>query len=773
MPQDPSLEKVDVRMYLGIILFRWKLIALCFLYCLLAGVIYLQWIPPKYRTYCTIMIYRDPNLHITSDSSPWSSFGAHEFLLSNEDMRKRAAKRLMPAWGERFRSLREMALPVKVMRSRKLGSTIEVNVESRVPAYAEEFLKALLEEHQIEWTAIQRTASVNAADMLQGELRRLEDKIKGAEDDLIEYLRMHDILRTDAKSTMESRYLGALMERRSQLTTEIMLLEAQYPVLKDANPSVIGYVNQLTKETGRVEALPDETESSSGDQGGAGGSAAYGMKKPALPAEFSDKEDAGKDEDNLRGWQDLRVKLSQLKQKERELAKVFEPEHQQYQSVLKAIEDTEKRLEIAAQTELGNLKDRRDALNIQLQALEQAEYKWKANNLLASQRRAELKRISDVVARFEANYNTLYSRLHDMKVAEELKAEHFHPVESVSTEEKPVWPDPLKVMMVVLAAGLGSGLGIALLIQTFDNKIQTIADVEDFLGVPFIGGVPFWVHGGLEKTVRPIVTEENSTGAVEAYRALRTSLLAAMTKLNENMMLVTSADSREGKTLTVLNLSILVAQMGKKVVLVDMDLRRGRLHRSLGSEREPGFTDVLKGDVKLHDVIRKTRIDNLSFVPAGTIFDNTAEILQGADVRGILQELKDEYDYVFIDTAPVLRVTDTVIAASQGIGAVVFVSRVNRTPKPMVKYALDMLADCRIVGLIINSIEMHRMSSLYYAYQYPNYSYYSNAYAYGYDYYYGDGKGGKGGRRIRGGTRYQKAKKSFLRWVRHTFMPGD
>ncbi len=91
---------------------------------------------------------------------------------------------------------------------------------------------------------------------------------------------------------------------------------------------------------------------------------------------------------------------------------------------------------------IGKLKDRHDALTIQLKAIEQAEYKWKANNLLASQRKAELNRISDVVDRFESNYDTLYTRLHEMKVAEELKAEHFHPVENVKTDETPVWPDP-------------------------------------------------------------------------------------------------------------------------------------------------------------------------------------------------------------------------------------------------------------------------------------------------------------------------------------------
>ncbi len=769
MPIDAKEEKVDLRMYIGIIFFRWKIIVVCFLWALLGGVAYLQIMQPKYLTHCKIMIYRDPNLSISADASPWNSFNAHSYLLENEDMRRRAARNLKDDWEHEFRTEAHMVLPVKVVRSRKLGSTIEINIESRLPAYAEEFLRELLEAHEQEWGAIQNTASANAASMLEHELRRLEEKIRRSEDDLIEYLRLHDILRSDAKSTMESRYLGALMERRSQLTTELMLLEAQYPTLNNANPSVISHVNRLTRETGAVEALLEETESVDENDSGR---TRFGMKKPTLPSELTDGGPAD-NEDDLRGWQDLRVLLVRLKQKQRELAKVFNPSARQYKDVLKQIADTEKKLEIAAQTEMGKLKDRHDALTIQLKAIESAEYKWKANNLLASQRKAELNRISAVVKRFESNYDKLYGRLHEMRVAEELKAEHFHPVEDVVTDEDPVWPDPMKVLLVALAVGLGSGFGLALLMQTMDNKVQTIADVEEFLNVPFIGGVPYWVHGGLEKTVRPIVTEENSTGAVEAYRALRTSLLASLAKLNENLLFITSADSREGKTLTSLNLAILISQMGKKVLLIDMDLRRGRLHRSVGLAREPGVTDVLKDGTALADCIQTTRIDNLFFAPAGATLENTAELLQAADVSGMLHDIKEEFDYVLVDTAPVLRVTDTVIVASEGLGCVAFVARVNHTPKPIVKYAIDMLGDAKILGLIMNSIEMHKLSSLFYAYQYPNYAYYANAYAYGYDYYYyGDSHGGAKQMRARKGPFGQK-RQQLMQWVRKTFMPTD
>jgi capsular exopolysaccharide synthesis family protein len=326
--------------------------------------------------------------------------------------------------------------------------------------------------------------------------------------------------------------------------------------------------------------------------------------------------------------------------------------------------------------------------------------------------------------------------------------------------------------LMALVAGLGSGFGLALLLQVVDNKVQSIKDVEDILGVPFLGGIPYWAHSGLESAIRPIVTEEHSTGAIEAYRALRTSVLSELNKRNEKILMVTSADSREGKTLTTLNMAIMIAQMGKRVLLIDMDLRRGRLHRSLGLDREPGVNDVLREGGSLKDIVQPARIENLYVAPSGSGIDDSAELLQSSDIVTLLIDVQDDYDYVLIDTSPVLRVTDTVILATQGIGQVLYVARVNHTPKQMIRYSLDMLKDANVIGLVMNSIEMHKISSLYYAYQYPNYAYYSNAYTYGYNYYYYDDADKQGGRRHHRGTITDRIKKARSRF-RKSVLPTE
>jgi len=197
------------------------------------------------------------------------------------------------------------------------------------------------------------------------------------------------------------------------------------------------------------------------------------------------------------------------------------------------------------------------------------------------------------------------------------------------------------------------------------------------------------------------------------------------------------------------------------VLLMDMDLRRGVLHKSFEMERSPGIIDCLRQDRPFREVVRPTSFENLWFAPAGTVDRNTSELLHIADLARRLSEVMEGYDYVIMDSAPVLRVTDTVVMAGIPFCTVIYVAHSNRTTKPMIRYSIDMLGDVNVLGLIINSIEMNRISSLYYSYQYPNYAYYSYAYAYGYDYYLYDEKDRKTSHPARGGM------KSWIRRFRH------
>ena len=241
-----------------------------------------------------------------------------------------------------------------------------------------------------------------------------------------------------------------------------------------------------------------------------------------------------------------------------------------------------------------------------------------------------------------------------------------------------------------------------------------------------------------------------------------------MEKAGKKVILITSADSKEGKTLTTLNLAIMIAKTGKRVLLMDMDLRRGVLHKSLECERSPGVVDALRDHRPVSEVVCATPHENLWFVPAGSVEKGTSELLHAADVEAFLSDVIDKFDYIVMDSAPVLRVTDTVILANCPLVCVVYIAHANKTSKPVVKYSLDMLGDVHVIGLIVNSIEMHRISSLYYAYQYPNYAYYSYAYKYGYNYDLYDEHGRRAGL-----GRLGKLRTAMTRWMRRSTLSSE
>jgi capsular exopolysaccharide synthesis family protein len=579
---------------------------------------------------------------------------------------------------------------------------------------------------------------------LQEELDRLRDQIRSAEDDVIEYQRVNEMEYVQARGSFELGYLNDLVNRSQSLNTEKWMLELQYPALKGEAPEVIRDVMALTRETGSLSASAP--------------TAAGGATNEATVSRGLDWSGA---------FQDKRLRLVRLKRERADLASHMQPDNPKLRSLDDEIAAIQNDIEVQSEVESLRLKQRASALGMQINALDEAQRRWKNTFLMASRKGADLRHLRMVVSRLEAMYGQLYGRLNDLRIEKEIKGEHFSVVIPVRSSPKPAWPDPWKILISALVAGIGSGLALAMVAYFFDDKVQSISDVESVVGVPFLGGIPYWVHSDLTTRIRPIVSEQHRSGAAEAYRALRTNVLSAVEKAGKKVILITSADSKEGKTLTTLNLAIMMAKTGKRVLLVDMDLRRGVLHKSLECERTPGVIDILRDHRPMSEAVCATPHENLWFVPAGTVEKNTSELLHAADLEALLATVVDKFDFVIMDSAPVLRVTDTVILANCPLVCVIYVAHANKTSKPVIKYSLDMLGDVHVIGLIVNSIEMHRISSLYYAYQYPNYAYYSYAYKYGYNYDLYD----EHGRHAVGG-RFSRARQTVRRWMRGV-MPSE
>ncbi len=743
-------KKIDPRVYLGILVFRWKLIVLCFLLCLLGGVFYLEFTAKQYSTSARMLIYRDPSTQISSQTYHWTESQTHVNLLTSEGFRTKIVERLAKLWLPRLGGDPSDLWPnYGAYLSGGDGITLTLAIRNTHPAYARAFLREAIKEFQTQREVVKQDSYGSAARILEDELARLKEQIRSAEDDVIEYQRVNEMEYVQARGGIELGYLNQLVSRHQQLSTEKWMLEVQYPLLKGQSPEVIRDAMALTRETGAL--APPSSEG-----------AATATNATSAPPTFR------ADQAGAAAVQEKRMRLARLERERKDLSANMQPDNPKLRALDEEIVSVHRDLDLQSETEYAAIKQRASALDLQLDALDEAQRRWKNTYLMASRKGADLRQLQASVGRLEGMYNQLYNRLNELRIDQEIKGEHFAVVQPVRTESKPVWPDPVKILIVVLGAGVGSGLGLAMLAYFFDDKVQSVSDVESIVGVPFLGGIPYWVHSDLTTRIRPIVSEQHRSGAAEAYRALRTNVLSAVEKAGKKVILITSADSKEGKTLTTLNLAIMIAKTGKRVLLLDMDLRRGVLHKSLECERSPGIVDVLRDHRPVSEVVCATPHENLWFVPAGSAEKGTSELLHAADVEAFLSDVIDKFDYIVMDSAPVLRVTDTVILANCPLVCVIYIAHANKTSKPIVKYSLDMLGDVHVIGLIVNSIEMHRISSLYYAYQYPNYAYYSYAYKYGYNYETYDEHG-----RRTGAGRLGKVREAMSRWLRRTTLPAE
>jgi capsular exopolysaccharide synthesis family protein len=215
-----------------------------------------------------------------------------------------------------------------------------------------------------------------------------------------------------------------------------------------------------------------------------------------------------------------------------------------------------------------------------------------------------------------------------------------------------------------------------------------------------------------------LITHENPKSAIaEAYRTLRTNLGFAELDQPCRSILITSSSPMDGKSTIAANLAVVMAQAGKKTLLVDCDLRKPVQHRMFGIHNHKGLTNCLLQHLDVEDIAHRDIVENLTLLTSGPIPPNPAEILSSARTRSLWQDLLKKYEYVFIDAPPVLAVTDAAILSTQVDGVVLVVSSAN-TRIDLAKNAQEQFikANARIIGVVLNKIKVEKHDYNYYYY---------------------------------------------------------
>jgi len=280
-------------------------------------------------------------------------------------------------------------------------------------------------------------------------------------------------------------------------------------------------------------------------------------------------------------------------------------------------------------------------------------------------------------------------------------------IEHAVASAKPVRPNkPLNIILGVVI-GLVVGVGLAFFIEYLDTSVKTIDDVERSLQSPVLGVIP--------QNVGYLIEEGAESPHAEAYRVLRTNLMFARKDDKLNTVAVVSAGAGEGKSTTVLNLATVFAQSGQRVVVVDSDLRRPTLHKLLHLTNNLGLTNYLLKQNSLDEVIQTTGQPTLDFLASGKLPSSSLGILSSSQMKELIGDLKQRYDFVFFDSPPIMGVSDASILASE-VDLTVQVIQYRRYPQPMNIRAKQLIEKVggNLVGIVLNNINMSQDESYYY-----------------------------------------------------------
>jgi tyrosine-protein kinase Etk/Wzc len=319
----------------------------------------------------------------------------------------------------------------------------------------------------------------------------------------------------------------------------------------------------------------------------------------------------------------------------------------------------------------------------------------------------------------EEIYTMLLGKLEESKIAEAMQISEAKIIDFAMVPEFPVEPKVRQNGVLGLLLGLLIGIGGAFLLEYLDTSVKSAKEIEDLTGISVLASIPLIKDKG--PTDIPTIQEPHSDIA-EAYRILRTNLSFSAAARPIKSLLVTSTIPQEGKTTTCINLGITLTQLGHKVIILDCDFRRPKLHHYFQEhikDNRHGLSDVLINRIKLRDAIASSSFENLSFITSGTIPSNPSELLGSQRMENILSELKNDYEFVLIDAPPALGVADARVLGriSDAILVVTMAGKTNRDAVLEVKEELERAGE-KIVGYVLNGIDI---SQRYYRHRYYYY----------------------------------------------------
>jgi polysaccharide biosynthesis transport protein len=670
--------RIQIGRYLDLLRRRWWLLLLTISLGLCAAAWYLSQQPPAYLSVGRLMV--SGQIRITEGAQYseelFNFFGTQVELMQSGEVRQRAHKRVQALHPDLPRD--EVKLEVgQVPRA----SIFIMRALGRSSAYTQAYLDACMEEYVSVKKQMRSQKSESTAGAIGDELVQLEKEMQKDELETHEFQKENNIgfLREEGNSA--GIYLAGVNRRLADLRTEFDLLARL----------------DLDQNLERQPMSPQTVSETGGPQQEAG-MASFGP---------------------LAEYQKAKQKLEELFTEREDLAKNLRPKHPTMVALDEQISKSQALIESYRKQSMEAIKTRREAIRLQIENLEEIAKQWGIKAIDLSRRIADFEKIKSKQERTKAQYDRLLASLHSVDVTKRVDQDMISILEKASP---PISTRPgLEIIMTAgLACGVLFGFAILFILDKLDDRISSFVEVRANFVENLLGQIPREMS---KDGVGLLLPNDTRHSLLESFRTLRSSLIfLPVNDVRPKTLLITSATPGEGKTTIASNLAISLAFSGAKTLLIDADLRRGRLHNlfNIPEESQAGLSQVLQQKINWQQAIVPTSTPNLAVLPRGKSLAHPGEHFLGKVADQFLQDIYKHYEYIIFDSAPVMAADDALSLAPK-IDGTIFVIRFAVSSVRSTRKSIELLAQRRVnlLGLVCNDVKLSESEHGYgYYYEY-------------------------------------------------------
>ena len=548
---------------------------------------------------------------------------------------------------------------------------VDVGFISAEPQFAMRAVNAHAEEYVAQNFELRRQNMAKSLEWLTQELAKQQQKVEASEQALAQYREDQNALSLEDRQNIVVARLNQLNDAVTRAKTNRVQKESLYNQIKSLGPTASPDTIPAILQNPYIQSIKTRV-------------ADLQRERAVLLERYGEKYPAVKDVNaNI---QDAQRQLAL------ELAKALDAIKNDYQSAL----SEERTLAAALEEQKGTALDL-SRKNVGYTVLEREAH---------SNRQV---------------YETLLQREKELQVLANSQGNNVRLMDRAETPGAPFTPNPRRDLLLALAAGLALALGLVLALDYLDDTIKTPEDITRKLKLPLLGLIP-----KIKSNDHPVLSERGAHEFGEAYRSLRTSLVFSSGSESTRVVMVTSSQPLEGKTTTACNMAIALAFGGARVLLIDADMRRPGVHRTLGLQNGTGLSHLLTAQASPRQSIQKLENPNLWVMTAGIVPPNPSELLASDRMKTLIANAQNgPFDWVIVDTPPILAVTDAVILSRTASG-VVFVIGSEMTRMRLAERAMETLMTSKphLLGVVLNRVDLARNKyyySRYYGYKYKSY----------------------------------------------------